>query len=125
MSFFAHYFLVLDLSSCFNNIIDSFILRLLLFIDENFICVVAEFTVPYLFDIIRILILANYCFRFNFLNETVDVENSITFFTYNRISCSNLSVILESFEFNFEDVCINFLSELPCWSTILNLFLGF
>jgi hypothetical protein len=87
--------------------------------------VVTKFTIPYLFNIICILFLADHTFWLDFFNFRINVENSIAFFALNWVSSRDLCVVLKSFKFYLENICIDLLSEMSCRSFALNLFLSF
>ena len=103
--FFTINFFILNLCSCLQNIIDSFALRLLFIFNLNIIFKVTKFTFPNLLFFIILF--------FNF-DHTMDIQVRFTLFTWNRISCSKLSFILQSWKSNFENICIYLLSVLSC-----------
>jgi len=114
--FFAHSFFILNLSGSLKDVIDSFLLGLLLVLDADLVNVVAEFTLPYLLFLIVIL-LANYpAFSFDIFNNTINIENGITINTSDRVSCGYLSVVFQGFEFDLEDIGVNLLLEDSCLS---------
>jgi len=86
---------------------------------------ITEFTFPDLLNIIWIFLLTNDSLWFNLSDNTIFIEDSITFLTSLRISCRDLSIILSSFELYLKDVCIDLLSILSCWSMLLRNFHGF
>jgi len=123
--FLAHNLFVLNLSSCFHHVVDCCFLWLLLFFDANLVFMATEFTFPDLINIIWVFCLTNHSFWLSLSDNTIHIEDSITFSTLLWVSCCDLSIVLQSFEFNLKDICVYFLSVFSCWSVLLRLFYGF
>ena len=105
--FVSHHFLVLNLSSCLNDIVYCFAQRLLLFFDLYIVTGVTELAFPDLFLITF--------FRLNLFSLTVNVEAGLAMRAEDGVSCCNLCFVLKSLEFNLEYVCVELLSEVTSW----------
>jgi hypothetical protein len=84
-----------------------------------------KFTFPYLLIIILAFCFTNHFFWLSFSDNTVNIEDSITFGTRLGISCCDLDIVLQSFKLDLKDICVDFLSVLSGWALLLRLFYGF
>lgn len=109
--FLTHDLLILNLSSCFKDIVDCLVLWFLLFIDTDIVNIVAEFTFPNLFFTVISLLAYDPSFWFHFFNHTVDIEHSVALEASYRVTSCNLCVVLEGFELDLEDIGVYLLPK--------------
>ena len=104
--FFPINLFILNLCSCFKNIVHSFILWFFLIFNRYFIVKITKFTFP----ILIILTIG----RINNANIAMNIKVSLAFFTRNWITSSKFSFVSKSWKSYFKNIGINFLSELSC-----------
>ena len=93
--FFPSSFLVLNLGSSLNDVVNSFGFWLLSLLDANLISSVAELTAPDLSLVILNDLIVLLRLELFLLDLTLRIENGIAFLAENRVTCGDFCVVFE------------------------------